>query len=49
MFNIKFIVLGFAMEHVTGVNQNIKKYQSTHAQLVVLPQLLLELHQSSMY
>jgi len=35
------------MEHAIGVNQNKKKYQSAHVQLV-LPQLLLELRQNSM-
>jgi len=37
------------MEHVTGVNQNIEKYQLPHVQLVVLPRLLLELRQNSMF
>jgi len=37
------------MEHVTGVNQNIEKYQSPHLQLVVFPQLLLDLRQNSMF
>jgi len=36
------------MEHVTGVNQNKKQYQSPHAQLVVL-QLLLEHRQNSVF
>jgi len=36
------------MEHATGVNQNKKRYQSTHAQLVVL-QLLLEHRRNSMF
>jgi len=46
--NITSVVLGFAMEHATGKNQNKKKYQSAYAQLVVL-QPLLERHRNSVF